>query len=219
MERCVSRLVTIKVFFLPSFLLFTWAYNHCTFFWASFLFISKMANKDRRSAAAHNTDEVLTHKHSMCFVLPEGVSLEEALLTIGELIGCENIQAASQMNHKIVVFVSKVQLAYVVVQNVLVLGDDQYVPDSSWDTPASKILLSNVLPTLSEEEILGTMVLRIIKSSMRIMDGKLKHIETFRRLCSVVLKEGVTQLNVSLVFKTAKREHRVFCGNREANIV
>ena len=72
----------------------------------------------------------------------------------GELIGCENIRAASRMFHKIVVFVSKVHLAHIVVQNGLVLGDDQYVPVSSWDTRASKILLSNVLPTLSEEEIL-----------------------------------------------------------------
>ena len=89
------------------------------------------------------------------------------------------------MFHKIVVFISKVHLTYVVVQNGLVLGDDQYVPVSSWDTPASNSLLSNVLPMLSEEEILqklgqyGTVVSRIIKSSMCTMDGKLRHIETF----------------------------------------
>ena len=58
------------------------------------------------------------------------------------------------MNHEIVVFVSKVHLAHVVVQNGLILGDEQYDPVSSWDTPASNILLSNILPTLSEEEIL-----------------------------------------------------------------
>ena len=113
-----------------------------------------MASKDRRGAAAHNTDEVLTDKHDTCFVPPEGVSLEEVLLTIGELIGCENIRAASRMFHKIGVFISNVHLTHVVVQNGLVLGDDRYVPVSSWDTRASKILLSNVLPTLSEEEIL-----------------------------------------------------------------
>ena len=157
-----------------------------------------MASKDRRGAAAHNTDEVLTDKHGTCFVPPEGVSLEEALLTIGELIGCENIRAASRMFHKIGVFISNVHLTHVVVQNGLVLDDGQYVPISSWDTPASKILLSNVLPTLSGEEILqklgqyGTVVSRIIKSSIRTTDGKLKHIGKFRRVCSVVLKKGVT---------------------------
>ena len=113
-----------------------------------------MASKNWRGVAAHNTDEVLTDKHGMCFVPPEGVSLEEALLAICELTGCENIRAASRMNHKIVVFVSKVHLTHVVVQNGLVLGDDRYVPVSSWDARASKILLYNVLPTLSEEEIL-----------------------------------------------------------------
>ena len=110
-----------------------------------------MARKDRRGAATHNTDEVLTDKHGMCFVLPEGVSMEEALLAIGKLIGCENICAASRMNHKIIVFVSKVQLAHVVEQNGLVLGDARNVSISSWDTPASKILLSNVLPTLRKK--------------------------------------------------------------------
>ena len=81
MEPWVSRIVTIKVFL---FLLFALYFG---FFFASFLFISKMASKDRRGAAAYNTDEVLTDKHGMCFVAPEGVSMEEALLAIGKLIG------------------------------------------------------------------------------------------------------------------------------------
>ena len=91
-----------------------------------------MARKDRRGAAAHNTDEVLTDKHSTDFVPPKCVSLEEALVTIDELIGCENVRAVSRMFHKIVVFVSKVHLAHVVVQNGLVLGDDRYVPVSTF---------------------------------------------------------------------------------------
>ena len=119
---------------------------------------------------------MLTDKHGTCLVPPKGVSLEEALVTIGELIGCENVRAVSRMFHKIVVFVSNVPQdrcfrlecstrslfssqkftshTLLCRMDSLVLGDDRYVPVLSWDTPASKILLSNVLPTLSEEEIL-----------------------------------------------------------------
>ena len=56
------------------------------------------------------------------------------------------------------------------------------------------------------------MVSRIIKSSIHTMDGKLRHVETFRRVCCVVVRDGVTQLNVSLMFKTVKREHRIFAA-------
>ena len=72
--------------------------------------------------------------------------------------------------------------------------------------------------TDAEEEILqklgqyGTVLSRIIKSSIYTMDGKLRHVETFRRVCCVVVRDGVTQLNVSLMFKTVKREHRIFAA-------
>jgi len=136
----------------------------------------------------------LSRKHGLCLVPPEGVMMDDILLKIGEQIGVENIRAASKMSHKIVVFVSQTRLVDIVVQNGLFLGDDEtFVPVSSMDTPATKIILSNVPPFLSNEPIqqmlgdYGTVVSRIITA-----------------------KDGRTQLNISMTFKVAEHDYRIF---------
>ena len=50
----------------------------------------------------------------MC-VLPEGVPVEDIILAVGNIIGDENIRAASCMNQKVVVFVSDDELVHDVV--------------------------------------------------------------------------------------------------------
>ena len=137
-----------------------------------------------RSTVGRNTNEVLMDEHGTCFVLPGGISLEETLLLIRELIGYENIRAASWMNHKVVVFVSQVHFAPNVAHSFWVMTSLYWF---CHETLASKKILSNVLPMLSNEEILqklgqySTVVSWINKAYMRTTDGKLKHTKTFRR--------------------------------------
>ena len=160
-------------------------------------------SKNRSTFNSHVTNEGLSRNHVLCFVPTKGVLMDDILLKIGKQIGIENIRATSKMSHKIVVFVSQTCFVHMVVQNGLFLGDDEtFVPVSSMDTPATKIILSNVPPFISNEVIqqkfgdYGTVVCRIITVPLRTKNDKLKHIESFRRFCFVVLKDGVTQLNI-----------------------
>ena len=84
------------------------------------------------------------------------------------------------------------------------------------DNPATTIILSNVPPFLSNEVIqqnlgdYGTVVCRIIMVPWHTRNDQLKHIESFRRFCFVVLKDGVTQLNIYLSVKVAEHDYRIF---------
>ena len=65
-----------------------------------------MANAPSRSEAC----EGLTRKHAIVCMPPEGVPVEDIVPVVGNIIGDENICAASRMNQKVVVFVFDVFL-------------------------------------------------------------------------------------------------------------
>jgi len=172
-----------------------------------------------QTTTSHGCDEGLSRKHGLCFVPPENVVMDDILLAVGEIIGVKNIRAASRMSHKVVVFVSQTHFADIVVQRGLVLGDDQtFVPVSSMDTAATKIMISNCPPFVSNEILLqklgehGTVVSRVITVPLRTRNENLKHIASFRRFCFVVLKDGVTQLSVSFNLKLDGHEYQVFAA-------
>ena len=75
----------------------------------------------------HSMYESLTRKHGLMCDPPREVKIEDMLLAIGKIIGSYNIRAASQMNKKVVVFVSEVHMVTSVVEQGLVIHPDLFL--------------------------------------------------------------------------------------------
>ena len=55
----------------------------------------------------HHVYEELTPKNGVIVFPPDGVSVDDVVMGFGELIGLENILAASRMNRRVVLFCLK----------------------------------------------------------------------------------------------------------------
>ena len=72
----------------------------------------------------------------MC-VLPEGVPVKDIILAVGNIIGDENIRAASCMNQKVVVFVSDDALVHEVVSTGIITDSSHFMMASPMPTPTT----------------------------------------------------------------------------------
>ena len=64
-------------------------------------------------------DNYLTRKHALVCVPPEGMLTEDVVLAVGNIIGFEHVCAGSQMNQKVVLFVSYENFVHDVVSEEL----------------------------------------------------------------------------------------------------
>ena len=73
-------------------------------------------------------------------------------MAVGEIVGHEHVLSGSRMNKAIVLFLSSVEKADVAIQHGVVIRDS-LIPVLPLSMPSRKILLSNVPPFLSDEQI------------------------------------------------------------------
>ena len=105
------------------------------------------------------------------------MSVDDVVMGFGELIGLENILAASRMNQRVVLFLSEERFVAQTVESGLSLPPDLFVSVSPLDTPAVKIIISNIPPFFKCEEIIsalsyfGTVVSRISMIPLRLRSG------------------------------------------------
>ena len=92
------------------------------------------------------TFERLSRKNGVASSPPDGVSVEVIVLEIGNVIGFDEVRVASWMNKRVIVFVSDEEHVALIIQQGLSLD--------SGDTPAQKVVISNVPPFLSSDVIL-----------------------------------------------------------------
>jgi len=77
-----------------------------------------------RPAAAEVVVSPVSLRHGVRCVPAQGVTVEDVLLVVGELIGYENISSASRMNKAVVVFVKEEELANRLISEGIVVSGD-----------------------------------------------------------------------------------------------
>lgn len=121
-----------------------------------------------------------------CKCVPEaGATVEELLLVIGEQVVFENIILASRMNKAVVVFLKSDSL----VNQLTVSGiwvKEAFVAVIPLSAPATKIIISNVLPFISNETItkelqrFGKIASPVRMILLGFKNKALKHVLSFR---------------------------------------
>ena len=115
----------------------------------------------------------------------EGVPVEDIILMVGNIIGDENICAASCMNQKSVVFVSDAALVHEVVSTGITTKSGHFIMVAPLITPATRVVISNVLPFISNDKIMSVlslyrkMVSRISTIPLGCRNERVKHIMIF----------------------------------------
>jgi len=86
-----------------------------------------------------------------------GVFTEEIVLVFGDVIDVEHVRAASCMNQKVVVFDSDERFVHDVVSSGLTTHSGHFVMASPMDVPAMKIIVSNVPPFVSNQQLVSVL--------------------------------------------------------------
>uniref|UniRef100_UPI00358FD02D dual specificity protein phosphatase 22-like n=1 Tax=Myxine glutinosa TaxID=7769 RepID=UPI00358FD02D len=71
--------------------------------------------------------EALTRKHGIVCSPPSGIDVEAIILAVREIIGLDNVKAASRMNKRVVIFVSTVPMVAQIVEHGLFFAPDVFV--------------------------------------------------------------------------------------------
>ena len=151
--------------------------------------------------------EALTRKHGFVCITASEIDMDKLIVVVGEIIGIENVEAVSRMNKKIVFFVSQVPMVVQVVERGLFFDPDIYVPFPPLDTPAKKVVISNLPPFIKCDQIVsqlkryGTVVTPLTMIPFRRRNDKFKHIMSFSRIVYMILPPGVSGFQAILPFK------------------
>lgn len=161
---------------------------------------------------AHNL-AFLTRRHAV--KIDSVLAVEECVLAVGSLIGCENVLSASRMNGAVVVFVKTIDLANQLVETGVEIRGffTQVLPLS---TPSKKVTLSNVPPFIKNEVLIemlsryGRLVSTIKMIPIGGKSAQLKHVVSFRRYVYMVLKDNVEDLDLKLNFNFEDFNYVIF---------
>ncbi|KAK3522473.1 hypothetical protein QTP86_013341 [Hemibagrus guttatus] len=144
--------------------------------------------------------------------------VEERVLAIGDVVGHENIVAASRMNSAIVVFLNDVaKVTKLTGQGIVINNELKLI--SPLSSPAKKVILSNVPPFISDKAIANELSWygRLVSPTKRIRLGckssLVKHLVSFRRMVYMVFKEGTEELNVVVKFSVDGFDYNIFASS------
>lgn len=160
----------------------------------------------------------LSLRHGVRCVPAEGVTVEDVLLGMGEIVGHGNIVSASRMNKAVVVFLKESLQADQLVENgVWVSG--VFVSVTPLVSPTTRVTISNVPPFISNEDIqrelsrFGKFASGIKTISLGCKNDALKHVLSFRRQVFMFL--SAPTLNVSFRCMYAGKSYMLYASTGE----
>ncbi|KAL0150933.1 hypothetical protein M9458_053852, partial [Cirrhinus mrigala] len=169
------------------------------------------------TSGAANCDG-LTRRHGIKVMCR--VSVEECVLAVGGVVGCDSIVSASRMNNAIVLFLNSIEKANEVVQKGIVINNE-LTPVLPLSSPSRKIVISNVPPFVSDDCIakelssFSKLVSPFRKIALGCKSPLLKHVVSFRRQVYMILKNNTDELNLSFNVKVEGFNY-IICATSES---
>ncbi len=113
---------------------------------------TRLLSRDGMASDPVQANPHLSMRNGCRCVTEPGVSVEEVLVMVGELVGFENILSASRMNKAMVVFLKTEQLVNQLTESGIWIKE-MFVPVTPLAAPATKVTISNVPPFISNDAI------------------------------------------------------------------
>ena len=170
---------------------------------------------DVADAMASGVFKSLTRKNGVKIAATFPCSVEEISLAVGEKVGHVGIKSAARMNSAVVIFLDRVEKVNRLVETGITVKDT-FVPVLPLTQPATKVVLSNVPPFISDEFLSrelsrhGKVVspLRMIPSGCK--SPLLKHVVSHRRQLYMILNKRDEDLNLRFLVKVDDYEYVIF---------
>ncbi len=156
--------------------------------------------------------------HGVRFITDPGVTMEGALLAVGEQVGHDNISYASRMNKATVVFLKEERLVHVLIESG-VFVNDTFVQVSPLSVPSTRVVISGVPPFISndllEQELrrFGKFASGFKTVTLGCKDARLKHVISLRRQVFMFLDSLTQSLDVSFKIKHEGGYYTVYASS------
>ena len=157
----------------------------------------------------------LTRKHGVKICVSFPCSVESIGLAVGEKVGHSGVVSAARMNSAVVVFLDRVEKANSVVETGITVNGCfvQVLPLSQ---PATKVVLSNVPPFITDEFLSrelsrhGKVASPIRKLLSGCKSPLLKHVVSHRRQLYMILNNRNEELNLRFHVKVDDYDYVIF---------
>ncbi len=156
--------------------------------------------------------------HGVRFVTDPGVTMEEALLAVGEQVGHDNISYVSRMNKATVVYLKEERLVHALIESG-VFVNDMFVQVSPLSFPSTRVVISGVPPfipnELLEQELrrFGKFASGFKTVILGCKDVRLKHVISLRRQVFMFLDSLTQSLDVSFKIKHEGGYYTVYASS------
>ncbi|KAM4543369.1 uncharacterized protein V3H82_021258 [Fundulus diaphanus] len=142
-------------------------------------------------------------------------SVEDVCLAVGEVIGHGSIKSAARMNGAVVLFVERVEQANLLVESGISVNGS-FLQVSPLTQPATRVILSNVPPFISDEFLVKELSRhgRVVSPVKKILSGckspLLTHVVSHRRQLFMILNNRDEELNLRFRVRVDKFDYVLF---------
>lgn len=157
-------------------------------------------------------------RHGVRILADPGVTVEEVLLVVGDLVGHDNLVYASRMSKAVVVFLKEVRFVSQLIENGIFISD-LFVPVSPLAMPSTRITISGVPPFIPSEALerelqrFGKMASGFKSIGLGCKNEKLKHVQSLRRQVFMFLTSPTQSLDVSFRVKHENGFYMVYASS------
>ena len=157
----------------------------------------------------------LTRKHGVKICVSFPCSVESIGLAVGEKVGHSGVVSAARMNSAVVVFLDRVEKVNSVVETGITVNGC-YVQVLPLSQPATKVVLSNVPPFITDEFLSrelsrhGKVASPIRKLLSGCKSPLLKHVVSHRRQLYMILNNRNEELNLRFHVKVDDYDYVIF---------
>ena len=157
----------------------------------------------------------LTRKHGVKICVRFPCSVESIGLAVGEKVGHSGVVSAARMNSAVVVFLDRVEKVNSVVETGITVNGC-YVQVLPLSQPATKVVLSNVPPFITDEFLSrelsrhGKVASPIRKLLSGCKSPLLKHVVSHRRQLYMILNNRNEELNLRFHVKVDDYDYMIF---------
>ncbi|KAM4585691.1 uncharacterized protein V3H82_004667 [Fundulus diaphanus] len=142
-------------------------------------------------------------------------SVEDVCLAVGEVIGHGSIKSAARMNGAAVLFVERVEQANLLVESGISVNGS-FLQVSPLTQPATRVILSNVPPFISDEFLVKELSRhgKVVSPVKKILSGckspLLKHVVSHRRQLFMILNNRDEELNLRFRVRVDEFDYVLF---------
>ena len=171
------------------------------------------------TAAMASDLSALMRKHSVKVCTAAPCSVEQCAAAVAQVVGHRHVVSAARMNSAVVIFINCLAKVNAVVEAGVMI-QDSLVPVIPLTLPATKVVLSNIPPFISDEFLRKELSRhgKIVSPIKEVLSGckspLLPHVVSHRRQLYMILTHKNQELDIVFKVKVEDSEYMLFATTK-----